>query len=71
MPYLPLQSVVGIKRRWARDESSAIRVIRGGSWDNSAQNVRAAYRNGNHPGNRDNNLGFRCSSSRGNRMVSP
>ncbi|MFN9289575.1 MAG: SUMF1/EgtB/PvdO family nonheme iron enzyme [Planctomyces sp.] len=48
-----------------------MRVIRGGSWDNSAQNVRAAYRNGNHPGNRDNNLGFRCSSSRGNRMVSP
>ena len=36
------------------------RVIRGGSWNNHAQNVRAAYRNANDPGNRNNNLGFRC-----------
>ncbi len=34
-------------------------MIRGGSWNSNAQNVRAAYRNGNEPGNRDNNLGFR------------
>ena len=35
------------------------RVIRGGSWKSHAQQVRAAYRNGNTPGNRNNNLGFR------------
>ncbi|MCA9526808.1 MAG: hypothetical protein KC549_11000 [Myxococcales bacterium] len=37
------------------------RVNRGGSWNNSARNVRAAYRNGNSPGNRNENLGFRLS----------
>ncbi|MEM7478499.1 MAG: SUMF1/EgtB/PvdO family nonheme iron enzyme [Planctomycetota bacterium] len=41
-------------------ENSANRVIRGGSWNSNAQNVRAAYRNWNSPENRNNNLGFRC-----------
>jgi hypothetical protein len=40
-------------------------VIRGGSWNNNARNVRAANRNANQPDNRNNNLGFRCLSSRG------
>lgn len=35
-------------------------MIRGGSWNNNAQNARCAYRNANEPGNRNNNLGFRC-----------
>ncbi|MFM7167784.1 MAG: SUMF1/EgtB/PvdO family nonheme iron enzyme [Planctomycetaceae bacterium] len=35
------------------------RVIRGGSWNSNARNVRAASRNRNDPGNADNNLGFR------------
>lgn len=35
------------------------RVIRGGSWNENARNVRAAYRNHNDPSNRWNNLGFR------------
>ena len=35
------------------------RVIRGGSWNNSARNLRAAYRNANQPGNRLGYLGFR------------
>lgn len=39
-------------------------MIRGGSWNNPAQNCRSAYRNNNRPDNRDNNLGFRLSSSR-------
>ncbi len=32
---------------------------RGGSWNNDADNARVAYRNNNHPDNRNNNLGFR------------
>ncbi|NQV28874.1 MAG: SUMF1/EgtB/PvdO family nonheme iron enzyme [Rhodopirellula sp.] len=43
---------------WSK--ASANRVIRGGSWNSNAQNVRAAYRNWNSPENRNNNLGFRC-----------
>ena len=37
------------------------RVLRGGSWNNPAQNVRAAYRNDNDPSNRNSNYGFRLS----------
>ena len=33
--------------------------MRGGGWNNSAFNCRSAYRNHNHPDNRDNNMGFR------------
>lgn len=40
-------------------------MIRGGSWNSNARNVRAAYRNGNEPGNRDNNLGFRLARAPG------
>lgn len=35
------------------------RVLRGGSWNNDRDNARAAYRNPNHPGNRNNNIGMR------------
>ncbi|WP_457575886.1 SUMF1/EgtB/PvdO family nonheme iron enzyme [Desulfomarina sp.] len=38
---------------------SSNRVNRGGSWNNTARNVRTANRNRNSPGNRNNNLGFR------------
>ena len=41
-------------------EQASARVVRGGSWNNHARNVRAAYRNENEPDNRNNNLGFRC-----------
>jgi hypothetical protein len=34
-------------------------VLRGGSWNNNAENCRAAYRNRNAPGNRNNNYGLR------------
>jgi hypothetical protein len=34
-------------------------VLRGGAWNNTAENCRSAYRNNNHPTNRNNNLGFR------------
>ncbi|MGE0823444.1 MAG: SUMF1/EgtB/PvdO family nonheme iron enzyme [Candidatus Binatia bacterium] len=35
-------------------------VVRGGSWNNEARNVRVANRNRNEPGNRNDNIGFRC-----------
>lgn len=38
------------------------RALRGGSWNNTPQNVRASYRNNNEPANRNNNNGFRLAS---------
>jgi len=38
-------------------------VIRGGSWNNSADNCRVANRNINNPHNRNNNIGFRIAHS--------
>ncbi|MCA9545899.1 MAG: SUMF1/EgtB/PvdO family nonheme iron enzyme [Myxococcales bacterium] len=35
------------------------RVVRGGSWNNSARRVRVANRNRRRPGNRNPNQGFR------------
>lgn len=46
-------------------DKEADRVIRGGSWNNHARNVRAAYRNWNHPEDRNDNLGFRCRAHTG------
>ena len=43
--------------------SGSHRVYRGGSWNNSPQNCRSAYRNYNTPSNRNNNLGFRVARS--------
>ena len=36
------------------------RVLRGGSYNNNANNCRVSNRNNNTPGNRNNNNGFRC-----------
>jgi sulfatase modifying factor 1 len=46
-------------------ETGTHRVIRGGSWYSSAQNVRAACRSWNPPGNRYSNLGFRLARGQG------
>ncbi len=35
------------------------RVLRGGSWINNGRNCRSANRNGNEPGKRNRNIGFR------------
>ncbi len=43
--------------------------MRGGSWINNASNCRSAYRNNWHPGNRDNNVGFRPASSSHRRPI--
>ena len=34
-------------------------MLRGGSWNNNANNVRVANRNNNNPNNTNNNNGFR------------
>src|SRR5271167_1659621 len=39
------------------------RVLRGGSFNNQASNVRSANRNNNVPTNRNNNNGFRVAST--------
>jgi len=36
------------------------RVVRGGSFDNSPENLRSANRDNDHPEDRDRNNGFRC-----------
>ena len=41
-------------------KGAANRVVRGGSWNDNARNVRAAYRNHNDPTDRNDNIGFRC-----------
>jgi formylglycine-generating enzyme required for sulfatase activity len=44
--------------------ASALRVIRGGSWLDGAQVVRAAYRSHYGPSGRHRNQGFRCAEFR-------
>jgi len=41
------------------DQQGDKRVMRGGSWINNARRCRSAYRNLNHPGARNDNLGLR------------
>jgi formylglycine-generating enzyme required for sulfatase activity len=43
--------------------ADALRVLRGGSWFALALDVRASYREGNHPDFRFATIGFRCASS--------
>ncbi|MCI5132456.1 MAG: formylglycine-generating enzyme family protein [Candidatus Electrothrix sp. EH2] len=49
----------GVTKNPQGPSSGSFRVIRGGSWDDGPGNVRSAYRNGDSPGLRDLNLGFR------------
>jgi formylglycine-generating enzyme required for sulfatase activity len=49
---------------WATN-NSVRRVIRGGAWDNTERFVRAGYRFGFDPANRDDNLGFRLARVQG------
>jgi len=46
------------------DTGSASRVIRGGSWNDGAQLVRAAFRYRNVPSDRYDGVGFRCVAGR-------
>jgi Sulfatase-modifying factor enzyme 1 len=40
------------------------RVLRGGSWNNTSQNLRSANRNDNGPDDRNSNVGFRLVSTK-------
>ncbi|MEI8375740.1 MAG: SUMF1/EgtB/PvdO family nonheme iron enzyme [Planctomycetota bacterium] len=51
----------GVRYLWGRRPDS--RVLRGGSWNNRPNNTRSAKRNRNTPDNRNNNTGFRVSST--------
>ena len=51
-------------------QGSPNRVIRGGSWNNTADNTRASNRNRNTPENRNNNLGFRVARAQPSRVDS-
>lgn len=38
-------------------------MVRGGSWNNNTNNLRASNRNNNTPDNANNNIGFRVAST--------
>lgn len=46
-----------------RGRQGSNRVNRGGAWNSNARNLRAANRNANEPGNRNDNLGFRLAGA--------
>src|ERR1017187_1911369 len=46
--------------RWCIIESGVRSNLRGGSWNNNSANLRASYLNRNQPGDRNDNIGFRC-----------
>ncbi|MBI5479967.1 MAG: SUMF1/EgtB/PvdO family nonheme iron enzyme [Deltaproteobacteria bacterium] len=46
-----------------RTGTNGARVIRGGSWNNNPNNLRAANRNRNTPTNRNDNIGVRCAKT--------
>lgn len=52
--YLPVSHL-----REGEDGARHSGVLRGGSWNNNATNLRSANRNNNTPDNRNNSIGFR------------
>lgn len=71
-----LCKVVGGREGISSTGEGSNRVIRGGSWNNNANNCRSANRNNNNPDNNNNNNGFRValSTAQGNdgfRLIEP
>jgi RNA-directed DNA polymerase len=65
-----------VVQRWlaaSEDEGTtgSNRGNRGGSWNNSASNLRSANRNNNEPTNRNNNVGLRLASTGSDGAVAP
>ena len=48
-----------ILREAPEEDFASIQRLRGGGWNNSAENLRSAIRNRNHARNRNDNVGFR------------
>ncbi|MDR1372553.1 MAG: SUMF1/EgtB/PvdO family nonheme iron enzyme [Dysgonamonadaceae bacterium] len=54
---------MSLRCKWDENRrGSSNRVLRGGSWNNNANNCRVSNRNNNNPYNRNNNYGFRVVS---------
>lgn len=49
--------------RGAGPVSGSNRLLRGGNWDNNAENVRCSNRNNNGLANENNNIGIRLVST--------
>lgn len=58
-----LYKVMGDREGISSTREGSNRVIRGGSWNNNANNCRSANRNNNNPDNNWNNNGFRVALS--------
>ena len=61
-PAFALQDVVPVDPRGAdpKDEETAVRIIRGGSWIDDLLGVRSTTRGTMEPTNRTSHIGFRC-----------
>jgi len=61
-PAFTLQDVVPVNPRGAdpKDEGTAVRIIRGGSWIDDSLGVRSTTRGTMEPTNRTSHIGFRC-----------
>jgi len=60
-----LYDMLGNVFEWCSDEEDSHRALRGGSWSSYAMLARAANRDWNPPGYRDNSLGFRWARGQG------
>ena len=54
-----------------RTQQQAARPLRGGAFNNDADNLRAAYRNRNDADNRNDNIGFRVAARPPNTLLAP
>ncbi len=64
--------MIGFSVGWLRRSLEAFKkVLRGGSWNNPAENLRAAERNRNPAGNRNDDIGFRLAAAPANTPTTP